>query len=577
MRHIDDSAESVHAKIRRARQLKHTMVVFSGGEPTIRPEMIEWATHVASLGLELGFVTNGRRFAYPEFVEAMLARHLRYVYVSFHGGSARVHNSLVRSDAFSETLQGIRNLHGKVPVLTVNCVVTNTNIRKLRELVDLLLPLQQISLKFSMTAPKGGGDRLFDHIVPRVADCASAIVDAIQYGIERRGDAPGPNFGHDGLPLCLTPGMENLYDDLKTNDFRTMSEVGEPDFYPVDDILKVQPEDPCGDCALRGPCPGLYRGYVERFPEDVSVLKALPGYRGNSYNLTPTRDIARPPGAPCPVKVDGTTSYDRGRSLFLRLRDRMRLFEAHTRDFSDEEMLETKEVHGQLYLDISSKLAPDDFPKDLRKLRLLEECVHCEARPHCTGCWTPVRHDVFLADDERVHEILRELEGTVLDIGAGEGNYLATLAPKVEASTIRYTAVEPDAMRVNLLRRRYPWAQFLVAAAEDVSFDPCSIDSILLLRSYNHLNAPRVALPRLVEALRPGGSLLIVDNVAFGLVRSRAHAASAERGPGELEHRRNASAEGAHHVVSPLSLKLIERRDVGPNTSNQWLLRYEKI
>lgn len=576
VRHIDDTSESVHGKILRARALGHRMVVFSGGEPTIRPEIGEWASHVASLGLDLGFVTNGRRFAYPDFVEAMLARRLRYVYLSFHGGSARVHNSLVRADAYAETLQAIRNLHGRVPVLSVNCVVTTTNIGKLRELVDLLLPLPQLTLKFSMTAPKGGGDRLFEHLVPRVADCAAAVADAIRHGTERRGDQPGPRFGHDGIPLCLLPGMEDLYDDLRTNDFRTMSEVGEPDFFPVDDVIKVQPEDPCGDCAQRGPCPGLFRGYVERFPEDVAVLEARPGHRGNSYNLTPTRDIARPPGAPCPVKTDGVTSYDRGRTLFLRLRDRMRLYETRTRDFPDVELLATKEDRGQLYVDISSKLAPDDFPRDLRKLRLLDECARCEERPRCTGCWAPLAHDVFTRDDARVHELLRGLEGDVLDVGAGEGSYLATLQPRVEAASVRYAALEPDATRVHLLQRRHPWARFVVGAAEDAALEPSSVDHVLLLRSYNHLTSPRAALRRLVEALRPGGTLLLVDNVAFGLVRSRDHAARAEQGPGALEHHRNAGAAEAHRAVEGLPLRLLERRDVGPTTSNQWLLRYER-
>lgn len=576
VRHIDDTADSVHRKIRRAKQLGHSMVVFSGGEPTIRPEIHEWAAHVVSLGLDLGFVTNGRMFAYPEFVEAMVARRLRYVYLSMHGGTPKVHNSLVRADAFNDSLAAVRNLHGRVPDLTVNCVVTQTNRKRLRELVDLMMPLPELSLKFSMTAPKGGGDKLFEFVVPRVTECAEAVVDAIRYGTERRGEAPGPRFGHDGLPFCLLDGYERLYDDLRTNDFKTMSEVGEPDFFPVDDVIKAQPADPCGGCALRGPCPGLFRGYLERYPEDVAALQARPGPRSNSYNLTPARDLARPPGAPCPVKTDGPTSYDRGRSLFLRLRDRMRLFETRTRDFADVELLATKEDLGQLYVDISNKLAPDDFPKDLRKLRLLDECRACEERPRCTGCWAPLPHDVFTRDDERVHAILRELSGDVVDVGAGEGNYLATIAPRAQSGALRYAAIEPDAARVALLSRRFPWATFSVASAEEAPLPPGSIDHALLLRSYNHLTDPAAALARLTAALRPGGTLLLVDNVAFGLVRSQTHAARAEQGPGAFEHHRNASADDAHRVASALPLRLIERRDVGPATSNQWLLRYER-
>lgn len=327
---------------------------------------------------------------------------------------------------------------------------------------------------------------------------------------------------------------------------------------------------------MRGPCPGLFRGYVERFPESVRLLRANGvGVRSNSYNFVPVRDIARAPGAPCPIKASGTTSFDRARTVFLRLRDRMRQFETKTRDFTDVELLAAKEELGQIYVDVSTKLAPDDFARDLRKLRLLDECRGCELREQCTGCWAAMSSDVFTADDMPVHAILRSLSGTVVDVGAGEGTYLETLSALAREGKVQYLAVEPDAERASLLGQRHPWAKFLVEPAERAVL-PAGIDHALLLRSYNHLENPASVLARLARALRPGGTLTIVDNVAFGLLRSRQHAVRAEQGPGRLEHLRNDDAARAHALTAGLPLRLIERRDVGPTTSNQWLLRYER-
>ena len=575
VRHIDDASENVFAKIARAKQLGHTMVVFSGGEPTIRKEMHAWAARVEELGMELGFVTNGRRFAYPDFTDDMLSRGLSYVYLSLHGGSARVHNSLVRADAFQETLRGIENLHGKIPVLSVNCVVTRSNVAHLRGVIDRLLPFSDLTIKLSMAAPKGGGENRFEHVVPDVGDAARAIADALSYGLSMRGDRQGPRFAHDGVPLCLMPGHEALYDDLRTNDFRTMSEVGEGDFFPVDDVIKVQPEEPCGRCALRGPCPGLFRGTLERQPHAARLLSAREdGARSNSYHYVPTRDLVRAKDAPCPVKTDGATSYDRGRSLFLRLPDRMRLFETRTRDFADLEILHTKEDVAQLYVDVSKKLAPDDFAKDLRKLRLSEECVSCEERARCPGAWLAVAGDVFTRDDARVHELLGELDGDVVDIGAGEGTYLATIAERAKSGSIRYTAIEPDEGRARSLTSRHAWASVRTEDAERMELPPASVDHALVLRSYNHLRSPERVLDRVSRALRVGGSLTIVDNVAFGMLRQRTHADLAERGPGLFEHHRNDDAEHAHAIARRFPLRLVERRDVSKATSNQWLLRY---
>lgn len=572
VRHIDDTAERIDAKIDRAKSLGYSMVVLSGGEPTIRPELYRWARRIASHGLDFGLVTNGRVLSYPDVVERLLACRLKYVYLSLHGGTPKVHNSLVRAHAFEESFGGIQRVHGRVPVLTVNCVVTRANVDHLESIVDLLLPYPELTLKFSMTQPKGGANRAFDIVVPDVEEAARKVHAALTYGVTKRGNAPGPGFGHDGFPLCLLPGFESLYDDLRTNDFAVMIEVDENDYFPVDDLAKLQTER-CQSCALRGPCPGLYDGYFEAYG-DACLRPVTRGARSNSYNFVPTKDVMRPPGAPCPLKTDGTTPYDRQRSLFLRLRDRMRLFETRTRDFADVELLAIKEELGQLYVDVSSKLAPDDFSKDLRKLRLLDECSTCEKRPICTGCYAPSREDVFTRDDEAVHAILRSLEGRVLDLGCGEGPYLSTLEPLVREKTIEYLGIEPDEGHASLLSARHPWARIIATRAEEAPTD--AVDHILILRSFNHFEEPGRVLDRALEALRPGGTLTIVDNVAFGLVRSRKAARRAEDGPGKLEHYRNDGPEQALRALEGRPLKLIERRDIGAETSNQWLLRFER-
>lgn len=54
VRHVQGTTAEVDAKIRRAAALRHSMIVLSGGEPTIRPELLHWARLSASLGLDLG-------------------------------------------------------------------------------------------------------------------------------------------------------------------------------------------------------------------------------------------------------------------------------------------------------------------------------------------------------------------------------------------------------------------------------------------------------------------------------------------------------------------------------------------
>ena len=69
------------------------MVVFSGGEATMREDLFQLTRRVAQRGMLLGFVTNGRVMSYPNVVEKLVKHGLRYVHLSIHGPE-KIHNKL---------------------------------------------------------------------------------------------------------------------------------------------------------------------------------------------------------------------------------------------------------------------------------------------------------------------------------------------------------------------------------------------------------------------------------------------------------------------------------------------------
>ena len=573
VRDVDGNGGDVHQKIVRAAGLGHSMVVLSGGEVTMRPELLQWAAHSASLGMDFGLVTNGRMLAYPALVEKLIKFRLKYVYMSLHGGEAKIHNLMVRADAFEQTYAAVGNLSGRGLDFTVNTVVTRQNVQHLRPMVDAVLPYSDVVLKFSMVQPKGGGEKNFEHLIPPVALVAERVSEAIQYGIAKSGGS-GPRFAHDGIPLCLMRGYEDLYDDLKTHRFWSMVEVEEPDFFPVDDRNKTQTAK-CEGCALRGPCPGLYTGYYEAFGDnELRPVHDRP--RSNSFNYA-FETMAGKVNVTCPLLADGISPWDRGRHLFVRNGDRLARFRADSRDFADTEIDAIKHERGQLYLDTTRKPAPDDFAKDLVQLRRSALCAPCPERDRCTGIFEPVDENVFARDDAYVRQLVAGLTGRVLDIGCGESPYEDVLAPRSRDGVIEYHGVDPDDARIALLRERWPWARLQSGTAEALAErDAASFEHVLVLRSWNHLRDPVRAVQGFARVLRPHGTLLIVDNVAFGLARSQDQTERAEASDARLEHFRNHGAADAHAVVRDAcpGLELIERRDVTPETSNQWLLRY---
>ncbi|MGE0789464.1 MAG: radical SAM protein [Sandaracinaceae bacterium] len=586
VRHVDAEAAEVHAKIVRAKELGHRMVVLSGGEPTIRPELLEWASHVAKLGMDFGLVTNGRMLSYPVLVEKLMQRRLKYVYLSLHGGTAKIHDLMVRSDAFEQTYGAIAVLSGRGLDFTVNCVITRHNVEHLRSLVDAVLDYPDVALKFSMVEPKGGGDKLFEHLMPDIARVADRVKDAIAYGLDRVGTGPGPRFLHGAIPLCLMRGYETGFDDLKTHRFATMIEVGEPDFYPVDDLNKIQPPEVCRGCSLSGPCPGLYRGYYQAF--GASALAPVSDRpRSNSFNYSLVERMPVDRNAPCELLGPlGVTPWEPGRDLFVRRDDRgspvLERYRADTRDFSDAQIGEVKHALGQVYLDASDKAAPDDFAADLVPLARIEACATCGERARCTGVYEPVATDAFARDDAEVADVLGALSGDVVDVGVGEGRYLDRIAARIRDGAIRYRAFDPDPDAVDRLRARL--AERGVDGAAELGVDTAeawardvedaSVDHVLLVRSWNHLSDPRAVARAVERALRPGGTVTVVDDVAFGLARTGAHAARAERSSARLEHYRNDTAADAARAFEGTTLTPLVTREVQPGTSTLWLLRY---
>lgn len=576
VRDIQGDAAEVDAKIDRAKALGHTMVVLSGGEPTIRPELVRWAARVARLDMDFGLVTNGLALAYEELVEKLLALRLRYVYMSLHSGDPRVHDRVVRSDSFGAATRALANLAGRGLDLTVNCVVTRQNMDHLDGLVELVAPIAEAKLKFSAVEPKGGAMRVLDSVVPRLSDAAARVRAALRLGQARM---PG-RVRHGGFALCTMPGFEALYDDLRTHDFATMVEIGEPDFFPVDDRNKLHPRK-CDGCRLRGPCPGTFVAYHERFG-DGELAPVGEGPRSNAFDWVHEATLAAADDARCPLRDDGLgiTPWDPARHLFVRHGGKVARYRSDTRDFGDTEIHAIKHRLGQVYLDASHKPAPDDFVRDLVPLRRSGLCLGCAAYDRCTGMFEPQFESPFERADEDLRARLAGLVGDVLEIGCGSGRTAGALAARMREGELRYTAIEPDADALAILRARLPAATTHVGTAEDVvpELPEAAFDHALVLQAWNHLRDPAAVLAALARVLRPDAVLIVTDDVAFGLARSKAQQMRARSSNARFEHHRNDDAgRAAARIGAVPGFALVERRDVGPTTGTQWLLRYRRM
>jgi radical SAM protein with 4Fe4S-binding SPASM domain len=111
---------------------------FTGGEPTLRDDLVELVTFAEDLGAITGVLSNGVRLADMDYVRQLKQAGLDYVQITLESARADVHNLMVDSDSFRHTVQGIGNVVAAGIHVLTNTTLTRANIDGIEEIVPFL-------------------------------------------------------------------------------------------------------------------------------------------------------------------------------------------------------------------------------------------------------------------------------------------------------------------------------------------------------------------------------------------------------------------------------------------------------
>lgn len=251
-------------------------IVFTGGEPTIHPDIIDLVKYARKMGFTLIQIqSNGRRFAYVSFCKEIIEAGANQFAPSVHGPTPEIHDCLTHAKgAFAQAIMGIKNLKKLKQDVITNTVITKFNYRYLPHIAELLVYLRVDQFQLAFVHAIGNAERNFDLIVPRKSVVAPYVKKALDISKNT-----GIRAMTEAIPYCFMRGYERYIAEEKIPDTKVFDFGNTIENFT--ESRKVQCKikaDKCQRCAYFQKCEGPWKEYPEHFGWEEFKPVRLPSY-----------------------------------------------------------------------------------------------------------------------------------------------------------------------------------------------------------------------------------------------------------------------------------------------------------
>lgn len=142
------------------------IIILTGGEPMLRPDIYHIAKYGTDLGLRMVMAPCGMLLTI-DTCNQLKAAGIQRISLSIDGATAASHDAFRRvNGAFEGVMQGIKAARATGLEFQINTTITKLNIDELPAIFDLAISLGAVSFHPFLLVPTGRGKELMDQEIP---------------------------------------------------------------------------------------------------------------------------------------------------------------------------------------------------------------------------------------------------------------------------------------------------------------------------------------------------------------------------------------------------------------------------
>ena len=141
------------------------VIILTGGEPLLRPDIFKLADYGTSKGLRMVMATNGTLVDEPT-VRKMIDSGIQRVSISIDGKDAESHDAFrAQQGAFAGAMAGIEALKKGGLEFQINTTITTANLSQIKDILELTKALGAAAHHIFLLVPTGRGKDLAEQAI----------------------------------------------------------------------------------------------------------------------------------------------------------------------------------------------------------------------------------------------------------------------------------------------------------------------------------------------------------------------------------------------------------------------------